>query len=188
MQPLRDIVAFCLASFMRRCVLYPVTLLLLRIADAVGGFKAKLRAKRIGSLRLFAPEICAKAMSAAIDKLKQQDEKMYGRLIVGKKLRVLGGSDVNALFLNHGDAWLGIRFTVRTQDALVSFFVFWFFFQENNSIWERANKKRVSDRMSQAALKSAEWLESKNYSAELVQWMKSGGLAENIFPPVTPKK
>jgi len=70
----------------------------------------------------------------------------------------------------------------------VSLFVFWSFFLQNNSIFERANKNAANNHMKEATLRSANWLEAKGYPKDVVEWMKSAGLEKNISIPVAPNK
>lgn len=189
MKTIPDISAFCLNRLARlaiRSVCF-LALLAARFGDFRSGFKARFTTKRIGSVRLHAPAIYITAMNSAIDKLKEKDMAMYHRLTAGRKLRaiVLGGTNKTALIFEHGVVFLDIEF-MKSLDALVSLFVFWSFFQEDNLIRERANQKTLNNRKRQATLRSAEWLEAKDYSTELVQWMRAKGLEKNIVPPLSP--
>jgi len=133
------------------------------------------------------PEDWLNAMDKAASKLKEEDPAVHVGVSGGRKCFVFTPHRKIESWLPFGVFYLSRPF-VKSQGALVSLFVFWHFFEEGSSIFERADSEKVESRKRQANERTAEWLGVHNYSAELVQWVKAGGLVKGIEPPLSFKK
>jgi hypothetical protein len=157
-----------------------------KISSFLKGGKANITTRIVGVVRVNGPRIFVLKVINAIEKLKEEDEELYGRLIEGKPLLIFCGSDLNALALEHGAFILAIRF-MASLEALVSLFVFWCIFQKGASVQNLANKGKRTVRIREATHASVEWMEARRYSKELVEWVRIGGLQKDGLPPKVSK-
>jgi len=141
-----------------------------------------------GSIILLGPETWLKVINAAVTQLKSEDPTIYSAINAGRKCVVFaGGTSKGDPQFEFGTFFLNKAF-VKSQDALISFFVFWRFFEERSSIFQRADPETVKIRKVQAREQTAQWLENHGRPAEFVQWLRAGGLDKRIDPPSALKR
>jgi hypothetical protein len=159
-----------------------ITVCLAVIGSLLKGGAGKVTVEKIGGVRVRGPRVLVVRVIKAIEKLKEEDEETYVRLIGGKALLILCGSNTNSLVFEHGVCVFAIKF-MSTLEVLVSFFVFWYIFQRGATMRHLANKEDRMDRIKEATQGTVLWMEGRSYPKELIEWVKIGGLQMNRLPP-----
>lgn len=143
----------------------------------------KISIERIGSIRIAGDMV--QPVLSAINKIKTIDDNIYKSLIGGKtcKISVTGSIGQGAsLYLIPRVFTLNIKI-LKLEDLLVSILIFWSFFKNNNSIQKWLSPSYFDHQKKEASKKTAEWLKNKDYSINLIQWIKDGGLEKDSILP-----
>jgi hypothetical protein len=181
MRSLLEITSYWLNGLAARSLVY-ITIYLTKISIFLAGGQAKMTVQIIGGVRVHGPRVLVMRVINAIEKLNEEDEEMYSRLIAGKPLLILCGSDTNSLIFEHGVFIFAIKF-MASLEVLVSFFAFWCIFQKSASMRNLANKENRMDQIGEAAQACMVWMEARRYPKEFVEWVRIGGLQKNGLPP-----
>jgi len=173
-----DVLRHCFANLLIKGLVLPVHVLFAKIGElrtCVNGERVRLIKRSIGPLRIIGPERCVCSMINTVEALKAQDEARYGRLIAGPRLTVIVTQDRSVPFIQQSFYLLRLPF-IKSSDGRMAFFVWWSYFLQKKSLRERIDQVAVNNRIEEATLRSAEWLEDRNYSKEITRWMRGNGI------------
>lgn len=123
------------------------------------------------------PLNCINKFEAALHRIKQEDVILYDVLTTGIKCKICtslsSAESSNNLNFEFDIFFISLYFS-NSQNLLISFFVFLYYFDVDYPFFEMENAQQVKNFKSKTTIKTVKWLETKNYPDELIELVKNG--------------